>query len=46
MPYILDYNDTLPKNLHDEVSQKIRETYFGDSDVTAETFQKLVDVNQ
>ncbi|XP_011494689.1 PREDICTED: venom carboxylesterase-6-like, partial [Ceratosolen solmsi marchali] len=40
-PYLLDYNNTIPKDRHFEISKLIREHYFGSKSIDAESVRSL-----
>ena len=48
-PYLLQYNYTLPKNIHDKVAAAARKQYFGNRDIDTsmgrELIQLLTDVH-
>lgn len=45
MPFILDYNHTIPHERLNEISQKIREHYLGELVLDKNSFSKFVDVS-
>ncbi|XP_066257357.1 venom carboxylesterase-6-like isoform X1 [Euwallacea similis] len=44
LPFILHYNETLPAELKNKVSQLIRRQYMGDKPINRETFASFVDI--
>lgn len=44
LPHILDYNYTLKVELHNEISQKIRQKYLGDQRITKNNFMEMIKI--
>lgn len=45
-PSVLDYNYTLPADVRNEVSKKIKNEYLNGKAISRETYNKLIDVRQ
>lgn len=45
-PSVLDYNYTLPVDVRNEVSKKIKNEYLNGKAISRETYNKLIDVRQ
>ncbi|XP_076233136.1 venom carboxylesterase-6 [Calliopsis andreniformis] len=44
VPYLLDFNDTIPLSKHTQVSQKIRKYYLGDKKVNDQTVKPVIEM--